>query len=130
MTDIYYLTSAQVLFIHKRVIDETGGAQGVRDIHALHASIIRPQMTFEERRLFPDIFAQAAALLHAIILNHPFVDGNKRTGLAAAALFLRINGRKLSVTHEALESFVLDVAKGHYDVEAVASWLRAHSQEL
>jgi len=130
MTDIHYLTIEQALFIHKRIIDETGGARGVRDIGALQASISRPQATFDRQPLFPDIFSKAAALLHGIILNHPFVDGNKRTGLTVAALFLQINGRKLDASHEELELFILDIAVERYDVGEIARWLRAHTQEI
>jgi death-on-curing protein len=130
MTDVHYLTIQQALFIHKRIIDETGGARGVRDIGALQSSIARPQATFGKMPLFPSILGKAAALLHGIILNHPFVDGNKRTGLTAAALFLQINGWKLDTSHEELESFVLEIAIGRHDVGEIANWLRAHTQEI
>ena len=130
MTDIHYLTIEQALFIHKRIIDETGGARGVRDIGALQASISHPQAIFDKLPLSPDIFSNAAALLHGIILNHPFVDGNKRTGLTVAALFLQINGKKLAASHEELELFILDIAVGRYDVGEIAQWLRTHTQEI
>jgi death-on-curing protein len=68
--------------------------------------------------------------LHRIILNYPFVDGNKRTGLTVAALFLQINGKKLAASHEELELFILDIAAGRYDVGEIAHWLRTHTQEI
>lgn len=76
-----YLTVPQILFIHARLIDETGGAHGLRDLGALEAASARPQATFAEQELYPDFFSKAAALLDSLINNHPFVDGNKRTGI-------------------------------------------------
>jgi len=86
-----YLTAEQVLFIHARIIEETGGAHGVRDLGLLESAAARPQATFDGEDLYPDLFTKAAALMHALIQNHPFVDGNKRTGTVAAGLFLEIN---------------------------------------
>ena len=80
-----YLTAQEVLYIHYRVLVETGGAFGVRDLAALQAAIGRPQATYGGEDLYPDVFSRAAALLESLVLGHPFVDGNKRI---AAALFL------------------------------------------
>ena len=87
-----YLTPEQVLFLHSRLVAETGGGQGIRDLGMLLSALGRPQATFDEKDLYPDLFSKAAALMDSLVRNHPFVDGNKCTALAAAALFLRING--------------------------------------
>ena len=80
-----YLTAEQVLFIHARLIAETGGSHGVRDLSGLESAVERPQATFDGKELYPDLFMKTAALLDSLVNNHPFVDGNKRI---AAALFL------------------------------------------
>ena len=86
-----YLSPEQVLFIHARLIAETGGEHGVRDIGLLQSAVARPKATFDNKELYPDVANKAAALMESLINNHPFVDGNKRTGITAAVLFLRIN---------------------------------------
>lgn len=107
-----YLTPAQVLFIHSRLIAETGGAGGIRDLGLLAAAVARPQATFDGA----DLYHKAAALMESIIRNHPFVDGNKRTGIKAADLFLRLNGHRLIAGNDALEAFTLGVARGESSV--------------
>jgi death-on-curing protein len=119
-----FLTPEQVLFIHARVMAFSGGGHGVRDLGLLAAAVARPQATFDQQELDPDIFSKAAALLESLVLNYPFVDGNKRTGIAAAALFLRRNGWLLETSNEALESFTLRVADGHVPLVEIAAWLR------
>ena len=117
-----YLTAAQVLFIHGRLIVETGGASGIRDLGLLEAAVARPQATFDGEDLYPDLATKAAALMASLVGNHPFVDGNKRVGIAAAAIFLQRNGLRLVATIEAVEAFTLAVAQGHMTVEEIAAW--------
>lgn len=119
-----YLTPEQVLFIHARVIAASGGEHGVRDLGLLAAAIARPQATFDQQELYPDVFSKAAALLESLVLNHPFVDGNKRTGIAAAALFLRRNGWRMQAGNSDLAEFTLRVADQHVPLHAIAGWLR------
>jgi death-on-curing protein len=122
-----YLTVEQVLFLHARLIAETGGSHGIRDIGLLESAIARPQATFEAKDLYPDVFSKAAALLHSLISNHPFVDGNKRVGIGAAALFLRANGFVLAATNSELETFALRAARGELGVPEAARWLEEHT---
>ncbi len=82
-----YLTAEQVLFLHARLIEETGGSHGIRDVGLLQSAVARPRATFEGEDLYPDVCSKAAALMHSLINNHPFVDGNKRTGTAALKSF-------------------------------------------
>jgi len=93
----HYLTPEQVLFLHSRLIAETGGGHGVRDLGMLLSALGRPQATFDEKDLYPDLFSKAAALMDSLVCNHPFVDGNKRTAITAAALFLGANGYRFVV---------------------------------
>ena len=121
------LSPEQVLFLHARLIEETGGGHGLRDLALLESAASRPRATFEGRDLYADLFAKAAALMESLIRNHPFVDGNKRTGIAAAALFLVQNGRRLAATNAEVEAFVLRVVEAEPDVAEIAAWLRTHS---
>lgn len=121
-----YLTAEQVLFIHARLIAETGGSHGVRDLGMLESAVARSRATFDDQELYPSIFLKAAALLDSLINNHPFVDGNKRSGITAAALFLQANGWRLSASNAELEEFTLRVAVAHPEVPRIAEWLRKH----
>jgi death-on-curing protein len=122
-----YLTVEQVAFLHARLIEETGGSHGIRDIGLLQSAVARPQATFDGEDLYPDVFSKAAALIHSLINNHPFVDGNKRTGGAAAVLFLRANGLSFEASNAEFEEFALRVARGQLGVPQAARWLREHS---
>jgi len=123
-----YLNPEQVLFIHARIIEETGGAHGVRDLGLLESAVARPQATFDGQDLHSNLFIKVAALLHALIKNHPFVDGNKRTGMISAGLFLRANGAELNATNKEMESLALKVAESKVEVEQIAEWLQKHSR--
>ena len=124
-----YLTPEQVLFIHSRLVAETGGSHGVRDLGLLESAVARPKATFDGKELYPDLFMKAAALMDSLINNHPFVDGNKRTGITAAGLFLRINGRKLSAFSKDLEAVTLRVVTKDMQIAELATWLRTSSSQ-
>jgi death-on-curing protein len=115
-----YLTPEQVLFIHSRLVAETGGSHGVRELGLLESAVARPRANFDGKELYPNLFTKAAALMDSLINNHPFMDGNKRTGFTAAGLFLRINGWKLSASLEDLEACTLRVARGGMEVAGLA----------
>ena len=90
-----FLSAEQILFIHARLVEETGGSHGVCDLNMLLSAIGRAQASFDNQDLYPDLFSKAAALMESLIRNQPFVDGNMRTGATAAGLFLRRNGYRL-----------------------------------
>ncbi len=121
-----YLTAEQVLFLHARLIDETGGSHGVRDIGMLLSAVGRPSASFAGQDLYPDVFTKAAALMESLVKNHPFVDGNKRTGIATAGLFLLQNGYRLTATNNELEGLTLAVARSETTPDQIASWCRDH----
>jgi death-on-curing protein len=125
-----YLSPEQILFLHARLISETGGSQGVRDLGLLVSAVERPQATFEGSELYPDIFTKAAALTHSLIQNHPFVDGNKRTGVAAAAIFLLGNGLRLIAKNSEVETFTLSVARGEQEMPDIGSWLENYTEAI
>jgi death-on-curing protein len=122
-----YLTAQQVVFAHARLIEATGGSHGVRDVGLLESAVARPQATFEGRDLYNDLFKKTAALFESLILNHPFVDGNKRTAISAAALFVQLNGLKLDVTNDELERFPLHVVKTRPPLTQIAKWFRENT---
>jgi death on curing protein len=124
---VNYLTTAQVLFIHARLIAETGGTPGIRDLGLLESAVARPQATFDGEDLYRDIYAKAATLMFGLINNHPFVDGNKRVGIAAAGLFLRRNGFRLAAENAEVEQFTLEVAQGRVSIEQIGTWLALYA---
>lgn len=124
-----YLTPEQVLFIHYRLIEETGGSHGVRDIHLLQSAVARPMATFRRKDLYPDLYLKAAALMHSIIKNHPFVDGNKRTAITAASVFLLRSNCRLMASNKELERFTLKVAAEDVELQEIAKWFERHSQK-
>ena len=122
-----YLTEEQVLFIHSRLIDETGGSHGIRDVGLLQSAVSRPKATFGGKDLYPDIFYKAAAFMESLIKNHPFIDGNKRTAITSAGIFLQRNGYILETAQRELEQFTLSVATGKASFEDTVKWLRKYS---
>ena len=126
---ILYLSVAQVLASHRRQLAVFGGSGGLRDRGGLEAAVARPRMTFGGEDLYPDVAAKASALLHSLVMNHPFVDGNKRVAAMAGELFLIANGVQLTAGDEELTEMVLVAAQGRLDAEAIAIWLRQRSRE-
>jgi death-on-curing protein len=125
---MHYLTPEQVLFIHSRLIAETGGEHGIRDLGLLQSAANRPRATFDGNELYPGIHQKAAALIESLINNHPFMDGNKRTGITAGAMFLRLNGYHLTVSNKELEEFTLSIASGGQSIKTVTEWLEKNSK--
>lgn len=124
-----YLTAEQVLFIHSRLIDETGGSHGIRDLGLLQSAIARPRATFGGEDLYSDIFHKAAALMESLIKNHPFIDGNKRAAISSTGLFLGINGYNLETSQKELEDFTLKMATGKTTVTDAVKWFKQYSQK-
>ena len=115
-----YLSVIEVLAIHALLIDEFGGADGLRDFGALEAAVFRPQTGYYE-----DPIAEAAALFESLIQNHPFLDGKKRTALAAADVHLRMNGFELAGESLEHHKFIIGLIElGDLDWRAIDDWLR------
>jgi death-on-curing protein len=110
--EILFLESDEVIEIHRDQIERYGGHPGIRDIDLLHSALAMPSAGIDEGYLHQDIYEMAAAYLFHIIRNHPFVDGNKRTGAVAAVVFLLINGIELNADEESFEALVRAVAQG------------------
>jgi death-on-curing protein len=120
-----FLSVAQVLAIHRGMIREFGGARGVRDRGLLEAAVTMPAAQYGGRFLHEDIPAMAAAYLFHICKAHSFVDGNKRTALAAAEVFLMLNGLELSATNAELEHVTRAVADGSVTKAELTTFFRS-----
>lgn len=121
-----YLTLAEVLELHRTVLERWGGASGIRDINALESALAQPRQSFGGQDLYPDLATKAAALCFSLVLNHPFVDGNKRVGHAAMEVFLLLNGHEFRATVDEQEQLILQLAAGNLKREAFVEWVKQH----
>jgi death-on-curing protein len=126
---LYFLDLEQVLRIHRDQIERYGGEASIRDLGLLESAIAMPQAGFGGQFLHNDVFEMAAAYLFHIAKNHPFVDGNKRTGLASALVFLELNAVDVVVDEDRLADMVLEVAEGKLGKEEIAAFFRKHAKE-
>jgi death-on-curing protein len=123
-----YLTLNEVLALHDQVMRQSGGAVGVLSLPALESALAQPRMAFGGEDLYPTLIEKAAALGHSLIANHPFVDGNKRTGHAAMEVFLMLNGFEIQAAVDEQEGVILRVAVGEMKREEFTEWLRVHAR--
>jgi death-on-curing protein len=122
-----FLTLGEILEIHQDQIIRYGGASGIRDIGLLQSALGMPSASFGGQFLHSDLFEMAAAYLFHISQNHPFFDGNKRTGAVAAIVFLALNKIELDADEDEFEEMILQVAEGKAGKETVAAFLRNNS---
>jgi len=109
--------------LHEVLIQRFGGGSGIRDMGALHAAIARPYATFEETDLYPTAIDKASAILESILINHPFIDGNKRTGYALMRLYLLKAGLDISANQDEKYSLVIAASKGEFRFDEIKTWL-------
>jgi death-on-curing protein len=121
-----YLSLLEVLELHEVIISTSGGSRGIRDIGTLKSAINQPRITFDKTDLYPDIISKAAALCFSLVMNHPFVDGNKRIGHAAMETFLILNGHEIRATVDDQEQIILDLAAGNLTREMFTNWLKSN----
>jgi death-on-curing protein len=119
-----YLSAAQIHELHRIQIEHYGGSSGCRDRAAVESAAARPALTFGGEDLYPDVASKAAGLLHSLVRNRGFVDGNKRVGSHAAMLFLALNGFQTDVTPMQLEEITLAVARGEHEAGSLTIWFR------
>lgn len=123
-----WLDLADLELIHFQIIDASGGSHGVRDQGRLKSALAAMKQEVFGKELYPTVAEKAAALVRGIIADHPFVDGNKRTGMMAALVFLNLNGCDTSkLTNQQLEDFAVQVAVEKLDVAAIACWLEENA---
>jgi len=120
----------EIKLIHKKLIEVFGGSPGIRDISALKSALARPFQTFENKDLHATPIYKAAALIESILINHPFIDGNKRTGYVAMRSFLISKGFDIEATQEEKYKFVINIASGQIKLEEITEWLANHTITL
>jgi len=117
--------------IHMQIIDASGGSQGTRDRGRLESALAGMRQEVYGEELYKTIFEKAAVLLRGIIADHPFVDGNKRTGVMSALIFLNYNGYETNkLKDKNLEDFAVKVAVEHLEIHTIAQWLKACSKKI
>jgi len=121
-----FLNLAEVLEIHRDQIERYGGQPGIRDLDLLQSALAMPAAGFGDRYLHEDLLEMAAAYLFHIARNHPFVDGNKRTGAVVALVFLSLNDIEIDAEEDPFEQVVLAAAEGKWGKADVAAFLRDH----
>jgi len=124
-----YLTLSEAFEIYRRIMERSGGTVGIHSLGALESALAQPRLTFGGEELYPTIVEKAAALGFSLIKNHPFVDGNKRTGHAAMETSLFLNGVEIDAAVDEQEQVILQVASGELGREAFTDWLRARIVE-
>lgn len=128
MTPVF-LTLDEVIEIHRDMIERYGGSTGIRDQGLLESAVAMPQAGFGDQYLHSSLFEMAAAYLFHIVKNHPFVDGNKRTGAMAAFTYLKLNNVTLNARESKFERVVREVAEGAMGKEKIAEFFRKSSKK-
>ena len=125
--DVLYLTADQILSLHDEAL-KFGGAGGIFSEQALFAALMQPQQSAFGEDAYPTIPDKAAAYGYFLTANHPFVDGNKRTALAATLVFLDVNGYEFTASPDECEEMFVDTAGGHVEQAAFFAWVAAHAE--
>jgi len=116
--------------LHRILIDKFGGSHGIRDNSALQSALARPFQTFDGKELYTSVLEKAASLIESILINHPFIDGNKRTGYILLRLFLIQNGIDINASQDNKYEFVIDIASGILKYEGIVSWLTSNTRTM
>ena len=124
------ITLSEVLKLHEKSIKDYGGSAGVRDINLLESALARPFQSFGGTELYSTPFEKAAALIESIVKNHPFIDGNKRTGFLAGFALLYRSNLLIVAEQEAVYNFVIDVASSNISFEDITLWLKQNIQPI
>lgn len=125
-----YLTLEDIYAIHLVMIAIGGGRGDIHDFTLLHSAVERPKATFGGQNLYPTVWEKAAALLHSLVKNHPFDDGNKRTAYYSTKRFLYVNDFKLNATKKEVIPFMVSVDVKNLSQKTIAAWLKSHSRNV
>lgn len=115
--------------IHETLIAQFGGSYGLRDIEALQSALARPFQTFDSRDLYSTVIDKAAALVESLLINHPFIDGNKRTAYVTLKIFLFTNGLNINASKDEKYEFIIDIASGKSKFAKIIEWLFDHVEK-
>ena len=124
------ITIKNILRLHELSIITYGGSQRIRDQGLMESAIARPYQTFGGEDLYPTVFEKAAALTESIIINHPFIDGNKRTGLLAMLVILEIGNFKISASNDDTYSFTIQISTGEIKFKEIVIWLKNNTEAV
>ena len=122
------LAKAQVLMLHEHLINETGGSRGLRDEGLLESALAAPFQEFASFSPYPTVQKKAARLGFSLVMNHPFIDGNKRIGAHAMLTLLALNGIEIDCTQKELSDIILDVAAGNIGYDELLQCLLDHQE--
>ncbi|HEX7017358.1 MAG TPA: type II toxin-antitoxin system death-on-curing family toxin [Patescibacteria group bacterium] len=120
----------KVLYLHVKIIEKAGGTQGIRDFTLLHSALERPKASFGNTFLYPNLLHMAAALLHSLIMNHAFLDGNKRTAYEVTKYFLYENGFVIKATSQEKVNFCLAVDNEGWQIKEIVDWFETHTVKI
>lgn len=120
------LNKRQVIMLHSQLVMETGGCDGIRDEALLESALHAPFQGFGNTEIYPSILQKASRLCYGLVMNHPFIDGNKRIGAHVMLVFLELNGIELTYTQEELADTILMLAAGKLSFEELYSWVIEH----
>jgi len=123
MTNFSSLDIEQILYLHERIIDQADGVQGIRDFTLLHSGLERCKATFAGEDLYPSIFDKAGALHHSLVMNHAFLDGNKRTAYETMKRFFYVNGYKITADDEEIVRMCIAVDNERMSAREIKEWL-------
>lgn len=115
-----------VLIFHRKIIEQTGGSDGIRDISLIESALNRALTTFDGNDLYKEIEDKISVITYGLIKNHGFVDGNKRIGVSIMLLLLRLNSVRIQYTQNELVTLGLDIAKGSLDEKGIKQWIKNH----
>lgn len=127
---VKYLEVKDVLLLHSLAIENAGGSEGLRDLGLLESAVFRPQASYGGEDLYPTIIVKAASLLHSLLRNHAFVDGNKRTSMYAAMTFLELNGYIFVAEQMEVVEFAVAIENKKLSIEEIADWLTSHTKKV
>lgn len=122
------LSKEQVILLHERLIEVTGGSNDIRDDGMLDSALANPFQSFGGEELYPSIQTKAAQLCFGMVKNHPMIDGNKRLGIHVMLVFLSLNGYELSYTQKEVSDTILGLASGKIDAEDILAWIISHQR--
>ncbi len=125
-----YLSHEEILVLHSKIIDATGGLHGIRDLHLFASIIEKPKMAFGGDDLYKDIFTKASVYLESFAKYHVFLDGNKRTAFVASARFLSVNGYFIKAENAEVVDFMVSVVEKKLEIADIARWLKMNSKKI
>ena len=123
-----WLNKEQIMYLHSEIINATGGDKAMRDEKLLESALLSPMQTYDLKELYPTTIDKAVRLAYCLTKNHPFIDGNKRIGVHAMLVTLKLNRITLSYTQEELSTLFLKLASGEENYEGLKDWVLKHNK--